>query len=154
MNLHETAAGVLSYALQSGLLLAIGLLLPKVLRLRHPATLLGYWRGLLLAALLLPLALTGWQQKTQVAALTIEGITVEAVVTATLPEQVPGFTWTTVYALIAIGALLGLGRLAVGLVYLRRCRGVAEPLRPEPASVSEVQKRLGKNAAFIVSNRL
>jgi TonB family protein len=154
MNLHEAAAGILSYALQSGLLLAIGLLLPKALRLRHPATLLGYWRVLLIAVLLLPLALTGWQQKTQVAALTIEGITVEAVVTATLPEQVPGFTWPIVFVLIAIGALLGLVRLAIGLVYLRRCRGGAEPLRPEPLSVSKVQKRLGTSAVFLVSNRL
>ena len=55
MNLHEAATALVSYAFQSGLLLAVGLVLPHVLRLRHPRTLLVYWRVLLIVVLLLPL---------------------------------------------------------------------------------------------------
>ena len=60
MNLHDTAAGILSYALQSGLLLVVGLLLPRALRLRHPQTMLVYWRVLLAVVIFLPLAATLW----------------------------------------------------------------------------------------------
>ena len=59
MNLHDAAAAVLAYSLQSGLLLVTGLLLPRLIRLRHPRTLLVYWQVLLVVVLVLPLVVIG-----------------------------------------------------------------------------------------------
>ena len=51
----ELAAGLTAYALQAALVLGVGLLLPRLFRLRAPRACLYYWQGLLLAVLALPL---------------------------------------------------------------------------------------------------
>jgi len=154
MNFHHTAVGLLSYALQSGLLLAVGLLLPRVLRLRHPQTLLVYWRVLLIVVLLLPLATTIWQPEAPLPTLAIGSLTVETVVTTTLPQEVLGITWRGVRIAIAAVALLALLRLLIGLVYLNRCRRAAVALAPTPTPVTHIQQRLGLRIPFLVSDRL
>jgi TonB family protein len=144
----------MSYALQSGLLLAVGLLLPGLLRFRHPGTLLVYWRVLLLAVLFLPLAPLDWAGAASLPYLTLEGLQVEAVVATALPPTLPGLSWKIPAILIAIVALLGILRLAFGIAYLNACRRQARPLEPTPPPVSDLQGRLGVNAPFLVSNRL
>ena len=64
MNFYDVAATALSYSLQSGFLLIVGLLAPRVLRLQHPKSLLVYWRALLAVVLLLPIVLMVWQPRT------------------------------------------------------------------------------------------
>jgi TonB family protein len=154
MNLHEAATALLSYAFQSGLLLAVGLILPPVLRLRHPRTLLVYWRVLLIVVLLLPLTPLDWVGQTSLPYMTLEGLHVEAAVNTALPPSLPGLSWQAVLLLIAGVAMLGIVRLALGLEYLNRCRRRARPLSPTPAPVSKLQKRLGLDVPFLVSNRL
>ena len=154
MNLHDAAAAFLSYALQSGLLLMVGLLLPRALRLRHPAVLLGYWRVLLAAVLLLPLAMTAWHRQTPLPMLEIDGMAVDAIVATTLPDAIPGLTWRSAL-FVAIGvALLALFRLLVGLAYLHRCRRAATRLAPLPFPVAVMQERLGMKVPFFISDRL
>ncbi|MCW8984634.1 MAG: M56 family metallopeptidase [Thermoanaerobaculales bacterium] len=154
MNLHDTATAVLSYALQSGLLLAVGLLLPRVIRLRHPRTLLIYWRLLLIVVLLLPLAPLDWARQAQLPYMTLEGLQVEAAVATALPATIEGLSWQIVL-LIATGvAVLGILRLVLGLGYLNRCRRQAQPLAPTPEPVSKVQEQLGLEVPFLVSDRL
>ena len=153
MNLHEAAAGLLSYALQSGLLLVVGLFLPRLLRLRHPAILLAYWRVLLLVVLLLPLILSWSPRQTPLSIFEFEGLAVDAVVITTLPAAVPGLTWRMVLLPLAVVAVLALLRLALGLVHLRRCRRTAVPLGPTPP-VEGIQRRLGLRVPFLVSDRL
>jgi len=154
MNFHHTAVGLLSYALQSGLLLAVGLLLPRVLRLRHPKTLLVYWRVLLIVVLFLPLAATIWQPEAPLPRLAIGSLTVETVVSTTLPQGMPGITWRGVSFAVATVALLALVRLLIGLVYLNRCRRTAVALAPTPTPVTHIQRRLGLRIPFLVSDRL
>jgi TonB family protein len=154
MNFHHTAVGLLSYALQSGLLLVVGLLLPRVLRLRHPKTLLVYWRVLLIVVLFLPLAATIWQPEAPLPRLAIESLTVETVVSTTLPQGMPGITWRGVSLAVATVAVLALLRLLIGLVYLNRCRRTAVALAPTPTPVTHIQQRLGLKIPFLVSDRL
>ena len=153
MNFHHVAAGLLSYAFQSGLLLAVGILLPRALRLRHPRTLLVYWRLLLLVVLLLPLFTAVWQPKAPLPILAIEGLTVEAVVATTLPAAALTFDWWMVISAVAVVTLLALLRLVVGLAYLNRCRLEAAPLEPPPMPIRAVQRRLRLSTPFLVSRR-
>jgi TonB family protein len=154
MNLHAAATAVLSYAFQSGLLLAVGLFLPAALRLRHPRTLLAYWRVLLIVVLLLPLVPLDWVEQTSLPYMTLEGLRVEAAVNTALPSTLPGVSWRAVLLATASVALLGIFRLVLGLEYLNRCRQRAQPLVPTPAPVSVIQQRLGLDVPFLVSGRL
>ena len=154
MNLHDTATAVLSYVLQSGLLLVVGLLLPRVIRLRHPRTLLIYWRVLLIVVLLLPLAPLDWARQTPLPYMTLGGLQVEEVVTTALPATMQGLSWL-IFLLIAAGVtMLGILRLFLGLGYLNRCRRQAQPLAPTPAPVSKILEQLGLEVPFLVSDRL
>jgi len=153
MNFHHVAAGLLSYVFQSGLLLAVGILLPRALRLRHPRTMLVYWRLLLLVVLLLPLLTVVWQQTPPLPILVIDGLTVDAVVATTFPAAVQAFDWWIVISAVAVVMLLALLRLVVGLVFLNRCRRSASPLTPTPDPITKVQRRLGLEIPFLVSRR-
>jgi len=154
MNLHDTATAVLSYALQSGLLLVVGLLLPRMIRLRHPRTLLIYWRVLLFVVLLLPLAPLEWARQATLPYMTLGALQVEEVVTTALPETVQGISWQIMFPIAAGVTMLGILRLFLGLGYLNRCRRHAQPLAPTPAPVSKVLERLGLKVPFLVSDRL
>ena len=154
MNVHDVATAVLSYALQSGLLLVVGLLLPRLIQLRHPRTLLVYWRVLLTAVLLLPLAPLEWIRPASLPYMTLEGLQVEAVVTTTLPASVQGLSWQTVLLVIVGVTMLGILRLVLGLGYLNRCRRQARPLAPTPTPLSKLQERLGIDVPFLISDRL
>jgi TonB family protein len=153
MSPHDLLAHVISYALQSGLLLAVGLLLPRLLRLRHPALLLTYWRVLLVVVVLLPLVLSLSPRQAPSPIFALEGLTVDAVVD-TLPAAVPERTWETVLLVLAAGALLGLFRLGLGIIHLHRCRSSATLLEPLPHPVEGVRRRLGLRVPFLVSEGL
>ena len=154
MNLHDTATAILSYALQSGLLLGVGLLLPRVIRLRHPRTLLIYWRVLLIVVLFLPLAPLEWARQAPLPYMTLAGFQVEEVVTTALPATVQGLSWQLALLIAAGVTMLGILRLFLGLGYLNRCRRHAQPLAPTPAPVSRILERLGLEVPFLVSDRL
>ena len=151
MNLHDAAAGLLSYALQGGLLLVVGILLPRALRLRHPRTLLVYWRLLLIAVLVLPLLTAVWQPAAPLPTLAIEGLTIEQVVATTLPVAARGLSWRAVLAIVIGVTLFALARLVAGLVFLHRCRRSALPLTPTPDPITNLQRRLGLEIPFLVS---
>jgi TonB family protein len=154
MNVRDVATAVLSYALQSGLLLAVGLLLPRIIRLHHPRTLLVYWRVLLIVVLLLPFAPLDWTRPASLPYMTLEGLQVEEVVTTALPATVQGLSWQMVLLVTSGVTMLGILRLVLGLGYLNRCRRQAQPLAPTPAPLSKLQARLGLEVPFFVSARL
>ena len=153
MNLHDIAAGLLSYAIQGGLLLVVGILLPRALRLRHPRTLLVYWRLLLIAVLVLPLLTAVWRPAAPLPTLAIEGLTIEQVVATTLPAAASGLGWRAVLAIVIGVTLFALARLVAGLVFLHRCRRSALPLTPTPEPITNLQRRLGLEIPFLVSER-
>ncbi len=154
MNFHITLVGLLSYVLQSGFLLAVGLLAPQLLRLRHPKTLLVYWRALLPTVILLPLATAIWQPRNPLPLLTIDGAMVEEVVATTLKSSMVDFSWWLLLVPVVAVMALGLARIAIGLVYLARCRRQATPMIPLPTQVDTLQRRLGLEVPFVSTNRL
>ena len=154
MNLHDAATAILSYSLQSGFLLVIGLLLPRLIRLRHPRTLLVYWRVLLIVALLLPMVPLDWARPPSLPYMTLEGLQIEAAVATALPDSFPVTSWRVIFAFATGVTLLGMLRLALGLGYLNSCRRYAQPLAPTPPPVTRLQEQLGLDVPFLVSNRL
>ena len=154
MSFQDIATPTLSYALQSGLLLAVGLIAPRLLRVQHPRTLLAYWRMLLLVVLFAPVVTIIWQPRATLPIITIEAVAMESVVATALPSGMARFDWTLL--LIPMGAvtLIALIRLAAGLVYLDRSRRAAIPLEPRPKRVDAVQRALGLDVPFAVTNRL
>lgn len=154
MNFHITLVDLLAYVLQSGLLLTVGLLAPRFLRLRHPKTLLVYWRTLLPTVILLPLATAVWQPRNPHPLLTIDGTMVEEVVATTLKSNMVDFSWWLLLVPVLIVTAFGLTRIAIGLVYLARCRRMATPIVPLPDKVHALQRRLGLEATFAETNRL
>jgi TonB family protein len=154
MNLHDAVTGLLSYGFESGLLLAVGLLLPRVLHLFHPRTLLAYWRILLALVIVLPLLPIEWTRQASLPILALDTGAVETVVVSTLPETVPGLSWQVVVVATAVITMLGILRLVLGIAYLNRCRRQALPLAPTPESVSAMRRSLGVEVPFLVSRRL
>ncbi len=149
MNFHITLTALFAYVLQSGLLLTVGLLAPLLLRLRHPKTLLVYWRALLPIVILLPLATATWQPRNPLPILSIDGSMVEEVVATTLNStDIVQFSWWLLLVPVLMVTALGLTRIAIGLVYLARCRRVATPIIPLPAPVDALQRRLGLEVPF------
>ena len=154
MSHHESLIVLLSYALQSGLLLAVGLIAPWLLRLRHPKTLLIYWRLLLPVVVLLPLANAIWQPKHPLPMLSIDGTAVEEVVASTLSSDIANFSWEILLVPLVLVTALGLSRIVIGLAYLGRCRHTATPIVPLPDRVSALQRRLGLEVPFAATDRL
>ena len=154
MTIHEIAAGLLSYVLQSGFLLAVGLIAPRLLRLRHPGALLAYWRILLPTVVLLPLATAIWQPKSALPILTIDGAMVEEVVATTLPSNISGLSWGLLLVPVFLVTALALIRIAVGVAYLSHCRRTATPVIPLPDQVRALQRRLGLEIPFVITERL
>ncbi|MGD9252853.1 MAG: M56 family metallopeptidase [Holophagae bacterium] len=154
MNFHSIATTAANYAMFSALLLAVGLLAPKLIRLRHPSVLLAYWRWLLLVVVLLPLAAIVWQPSPSAPTLRLQAVSVEEVVATALPTTIaPARLWVLAVVLATV-ILLALVRLLVGYLYLRRCRRQALPLEPLPSRVSSLQHRLGVSPPILVSERL
>ena len=154
MSHHEGLMALFSYVLQSGLILAVGLIVPRLLRLRHPRTLLVYWRSLFLAAVLLPVAIAVWQPKTPLPMLSLDGAAVEEVVASTLRSDAVDLNWPVLLAPVLLVTLLGLGRIIVGLIYLGRCRRAATLIVPLPDRVGALQRRLGLEVPLAATDRL
>jgi TonB family protein len=130
----------------------MGFLLPRLIQLRHPRTLLVYWRVLLVVVLVMPLAPLDWTRQTPLPYMTLEALQVEAVVASALPETVQGLNWQIVLLVAAGVTMLGILRLVLGLGYLNRCRRQAQPLAPTPAPLSRILDRLGLEVPFLVSD--
>ena len=154
MSFQDIATPALSYALQSGFLLLVGLIAPRLLRVQHPKTLLAYWRMLLLVVLLVPVVTVIWEPRAALPMISIDAVAVESVVATAMPSGMAGFNWTLLLVPVGTVTLIALIRLAAGLVYLDRSRRAAVPLEPRPQRVEAVQRALRLDVPFAVTNRL
>ena len=156
MWLHNLGA----FAMQSGLLVAGGYLLAKVLRIEAPRAALAYWRLLLVACLLLPFC-QPWQT------VTTETTSITAMVRPvpggvgvnSLPANVgTASAWPSVERLIAITLWIGIvvraAWLAIGAWVLGRIRRDADTLDPVPDAIARAQDLVGTAAALCVSTRV
>ena len=156
MSLTTFADDLTAWALQSALLLSMGLLLPSLFRLREPRAFLAYGQGLLLAILSLPLLQILGPQTVQVAfseELTVPGRWLGQLMAS---GSGAGDSWSLAHLLllgIGLGAALRLVWLGAGLLTLRSYRRHARPAELEPA-VAEVVERVGARALLLVSARV
>ncbi|MES1240531.1 MAG: M56 family metallopeptidase [Acidobacteriota bacterium] len=138
-----------AYTLQTALLLAVGLALPALFRLRDARVHLVYLYGLLLAILLLPLVqpesgMPVFSQEVRVAS-------------AWLPKAAPALESIDAARLLipalALGALARLAWLGIGLASLERWRREARPAALAP-DVERVVSRVGVEARLLESDRI
>lgn len=156
MSAATFAADLTAWALQTALLLGVGLLLPSLFRLREPRACLAYGQGLLLAILLLPL-LQIVQPRTVLGAFSAE-VTVPGRWLGQLMASGPGAGGSSSLShLLLLGAGLGaalrLAWLGLGLRQLHSWRRSARPLELVPA-VTEAVRHLGTRARLLVSPRV
>lgn len=151
-GLTALTADLVCYSLQVGLLVTIGGLLPRILRLDHPRLSLFYWQSLLAGILLLPFMQLGSQARLATGNIAVSSQLWIAEITATAKQSVPGLQleiW--LWGLLAIGAGVRLLRTLLGLHALKVLRRDAKPLLPLPSTVLELESRLGRQVEWRVS---
>jgi TonB family protein len=127
-------SNVLAYALQIGLVVGLGALVPTLLRMRTPRARLLFWQVLLVACLALPWV-RNWRQEvvagtTQVSAAHPGTASVSAV-PATPPARPTLPLLEIALWLIAAGIVVRLGLLGIGLAKLAAYRRRGQELPPE-----------------------
>jgi TonB family protein len=126
MNLDLWWDNIVAYSLQIGLLVALAALVPALLRLRLPGARLAYWQILLAVCLLLP-ALRSWKR---VVIVDDTPMVSKPLAVAQFIQLAParGLPRTEIaLLLLAAGAVIRLGWLAVGFRRLRRYRRNSRP---------------------------
>lgn len=149
-----TSANLVSYAIQSAIILIVGLAAPRALGLRAPGAALRYWQALLAGVLLLPL-LQPWQLSAE-GSVTIELLGVRLAQTVATMAPGAGVIAPFEWALLAVAgvAVLRLGWLAIGLLVLREYRRRARPLDPTPSGVDSLLDGSRARARFLVSDQV
>lgn len=150
-------ANLAAYSVQLAVLVATAVLLMTALRVRSPRVSLAFWQVLFAAALLSPFGQL-WMPRDPSQDLDAAGVLWRVI--AVEGETSTGSTWfdrgpaTLLVAAFAIGAVVRLGWLALGLIRLRTIRkesAWAETLGPLAASL---QRELGVAADVRFSNEV
>jgi beta-lactamase regulating signal transducer with metallopeptidase domain len=132
------------WALQAVLVASVGALLPLVLRIRHPRSLLAYYHAVLLLCFALPV-IQPWQ----------DSLAVVAPSSLQLPSQAAAVSWGNVITwILMLGSFAKLCWLGIGVWQLRRYRKFAIPLYPIPDSIREATRIIGADALFCVSQHV
>lgn len=155
MSTATFAADLTAWALQTALLLGVGLLLPSLFRLREPRACLAYGQGLLLAVLLLPL-LQILPPQAGLPAFSGEVTVPGRWLGEALVDGAGGGSWSLSRLLLlglGAGAALRLAWLGLGLLTLRAWRHGAAPVELAP-EVAEVVERVGTRARLLLSPRV
>ena len=146
------AAGLTAYALQTALVLGVGLLLPSLFRLRDPRVCLYYWQGLLLAVLALPLLQPKPGRMTVAGNLTVTTSWLNGLAASGAQKE----TWTADRLLllaIGFGVLVRLAWLGLGLSRLRTLRRDAVLAVLSPTATRAFDD-VGTRARLLVSGRV
>ncbi len=159
-----TAANLLAWSLQAGVIVLVAAPLPRVLGLWSPRVRMAYWRVVLVACLMLPL-LQPWvvrQAPPLRAALEI-GATTSVVATpggsasaatSVAPQPLPPWRRPLPFGaadVLVAGVLLRLGWLGLGVITVWRLRRSARRLWPRPDSIDRAATLAETDAEFLVS---
>lgn len=145
MNASAFAADLISWTLQTSLLLGVGLLLPVLFRLRDARACLAYSQGLLVVVLLLPLL----QPETGKVAFFGE-LEVRSEWLGPMGASDPWSLPRVLLAVLAAGVLVRLVWLGIGLRALRSYRRRAVPIE----LASEIVDRVGAEARLLLSEQV
>ena len=142
---------LVAYSVQVLALVAVGGILPLLLRIHQPRAQLLYFRLLLAASLLLP-ALQPWRRPVVVVT---EAAAVPTVTGAPATNQSPAqprIRWEeTALGIVCAGAVVRVLWLLIGMWRLRRLRTGSTPLDPLPEAVEAARLRTGAEAAVCIS---
>lgn len=152
MTTPDLLRDVTVYALRCGLLLAVGLAVPRLLRLGHPRALLAYWHALLPVVVLAPLLeLPKGLLPPAGGGLGALGFAPEAVVVSARASGLPDAPPLELLGLLlAAGCLASSARLALGLFALARLVRRARPLASPLPFLSALEERLSATASLRV----
>jgi TonB family protein len=144
-------SNVVSYAVQVSVVLAVGLLTPRLLRLRSPGVSMRYWQLLLLAVLALPLV-QPWRAPTP-GTVTVEavGLAMAHSVAEAIPSRLPLPAGSWMLVVLGSVAAVRLLWLAFGLRALRRLRAGARPDHRLSGAVDALEAQLGTEASVLLS---
>jgi len=147
-------SNVLSYAVQVSVVLAVGLLAPRLLRLRSPAVSMRYWQLLLLSVLVLPLV-QPWRASVA-GSVTVQavGLAMTNSVAEAIPSRLPLPAGSWVLVVLGSVAAVRLLWLAVGLRALGRLRSGARPDHRLSGAVAALEAQLGTGASVLLSPRV
>lgn len=155
-----TPANLLALTVQAAVLALVGAPLPRLLGILSPRARLSYFRGLLLACLMLPF-IQPWLPEPLVdplPAVRAEGLTSTARPIAGAPHA-PGESWVgllprvSIVDIVVAGTAVRLAWLGLGLVALARLRRRSTRLLQPPASVVEAGSLARADAEFLVADR-
>ena len=130
------------------MLVAVGSLLPLLLRFRRPRIMLAYWQVLLATCLLLP-AIQTWQATPAVQAAQAGRAESEFVLTGVGYE-----IDSLLLAALGVGVLIRLSWLAIGLARLRSYRRKARQISPLPALIEKLQSLTGARVRICLSTKI
>lgn len=160
MNMPLWFSNLLFWGVQVALLVIAAGVLPRLFRIQEPRLLLGYWRVLLLIALLLP-SVQPWHRLPNAAPILVvpDGSEVSFPVSAAPGAAHRQFSSTQTIAegigvTLLAGIALRLALVVLGLVKLRRFRRTASPISlttPLAAILEETRTRVGVAAKFRIS---
>jgi len=156
MSPSVLAVALISWILQTTLLVGVGLLLPALFRLRDARACLGYSQGLLAAALLLPFFQPDSGMAFFAGELSVAGFPgVGADWLGRLADAGPG-PWSLSRLLLsglAAGVIARFVWIGLGLRALRRYRRDARPAELAPA-VAELVAVVGSHPQLLLSDRI
>ncbi len=144
------------YALQAGLLLAVGLLLPRV-GLRAPHLRLRYWYALLFLLLLLPLGMTWSSTPEPGAGAEVQWSSAGPWLVASVaqsPQLDRPALWQILLTVLVAGAAWRCFQLLVGWLALRRLRSGSEPLPAVDDELTALHRRLAPDADLRTSDEI
>ena len=149
-----------AFALQLAAVIGAGLLLSLAVKVGRPRAALIYWRVVLMACLLLPLAQpwTAAKAELQVPVVSTGSEARDAewkVTPQTVERRAKAWTTTELVLLALVAGIAGRGLwLALGAVSLVRLRRTATPMDPVPSVFADAQSRLEVQATIAVSDNV
>jgi beta-lactamase regulating signal transducer with metallopeptidase domain len=150
MSAAAFTANLAAYLLQTTLLLAAGLFLPRLFGMRDPQVRLRYWHALLAFSLLLPFArLAGRAPALSSGSFT--GRLAGGMEVQVHAGQAPVSPWVWVPVALAVVAAARVFWLLGGLLLLERLRRRSRALSPLPEALEEASSTLFVDADFRVS---
>jgi TonB family protein len=155
---------ILAAAIQAGLIALAGAPLPRLFDVWSPRARLLYWRGLMIACVLVPLLAPRAVVSPPPATVPVAAPGDAVSITAAEPPaagQNPGppAAWTSRLPALSLPRILAAGIalralwLVLGLVTLSRLRRKSRRLWPRPAALDDAVAAAGTDAEFLVSDR-
>ncbi len=145
-----SASVLAAAAVQTAVVLGVGMALPRLIGLRLPAARLRYWQALLGLVLLLPVV-APLAVPSSPEPLLARGSMVVEVVAGAVPSEDGRAAAPWLALVVATVALALVARVVLGLAALGRLRRDARPLEPLPEPVLAAEGRVGVSALILIS---